>query len=730
MHLQLQYLHTDVHIQSLLVRAMCFLMGGAIVPPIIASESPNALVTVILAAHERKAQWVSFIPLSGTAPSKTHFDPPDGKVEVLLPPNDPVLVCAGAAGAATQCRTILPGRESDCYFVLTPGHTVRGFIAMEEPLPLRGILVRVRLAQLHSRRPVILPIERVQDSFIVGIDADPSGSFEFCHLAPGEYTLEVALPGGRVHETEIISVPDLWDVPTVITVPPVVVPGGVDLLISVMTVDGVAVSAASVGASQPAGESARATMFQGTADVDGRIRFRGLHPSLPLVVGCSAEGLVRAQIEFSSPPETVTCQLRTFAEVRGSVTTDTEAPVQGAQVSIARITATTDNAGNFVIRQVPPGAWNLSVTAPGYAKLQRAVTVAEAETQEIADLILQPADEARGKVIDDATGEPIVGARVELLDRSDVTAIADEDGRFAIAVDGPNDRIRVSAAAYADRDVTLGVDEETIVRLVQPGSIRVQVWRDDGGDDVCAACTVNISTDNRQHSALTDGTGVVLFQGLPPGVYYVSRETARVGSLSISISGGDGKHVSVASDVMSSVELGRRPIGELRVYVAPEPDASWQLIAASPSGSAVGVRQVDGSFSIPYRPDVEAALQLSRGDVSVRIGTLAPAVAGSAVHLALGGGGVRIAFASDSSVTQMCEVRSVSGAVSAWGWLRVNAVLEVPFLKPGTYVVTAGGRAVGGPFTIHANEWVSVRVNELNAAASSGHQHATSSKPI
>ncbi|HVL99399.1 MAG TPA: carboxypeptidase-like regulatory domain-containing protein, partial [Egibacteraceae bacterium] len=142
----------------------------------------------------------------------------------------------------------------------------------------------------------------------------------------------------------------------------------------------------------------------------------------------------------------------------------TGAGVGGATVTADGRTATTDAGGSFVIGELAPATYTVTVTAPGYLQASETATVTAGETTTVT-VQLQREPPRRGAiaglVIDANTGAVIVGATVTADGRS---ATTDASGRYTIADLPPATyTVTVTADGYtqASRTVTVTAGETT-----------------------------------------------------------------------------------------------------------------------------------------------------------------------------------------------------------------------------------------------------------------------------
>ncbi|MFM8386286.1 MAG: carboxypeptidase regulatory-like domain-containing protein [Planctomycetia bacterium] len=195
------------------------------------------------------------------------------------------------------------------------------------------------------------------------------------------------------------------------------------------------------GAAQPGQQPAGDPTTPASARTDAQGRFK-IGPVVPgpvmsAVVKASGYTSFSASMWTGNPwPDvaveqvgTVDVSLKRGGSITGRVRSADGLPIAGANVVAAGSgmmgmaamwvgspTATTDPTGAFTIAGVPPGDYNLTADAPGFAQADAGsdstkVTVPEAGGTLTMDLVLTAAGVVTGRVTD-TKGEPVAGARV------------------------------------------------------------------------------------------------------------------------------------------------------------------------------------------------------------------------------------------------------------------------------------------------------------------------------
>lgn len=111
-------------------------------------------------------------------------------------------------------------------------------------------------------------------------------------------------------------------------------------------------------------------------------RVSNLAPLLLVVVGCLWPAAITAQAQKGA--------------IAGTVTDSTKAPLRGAQVSVEpqAVNVASDEQGQFVVNDLNPGSYTLTITYVGFAKFERMVNVAAGQRVNLdAELQVQSTNE-------------------------------------------------------------------------------------------------------------------------------------------------------------------------------------------------------------------------------------------------------------------------------------------------------------------------------------------------
>ncbi|HLU46983.1 MAG TPA: carboxypeptidase-like regulatory domain-containing protein, partial [Planctomycetota bacterium] len=94
-----------------------------------------------------------------------------------------------------------------------------------------------------------------------------------------------------------------------------------------------------------------------------------------------------------------------------------------------RITTASGPDGTFVLSGLGPHAYTVAAIAPGFGRGEKRVSRPEDTEEAWVEILLEPGVTIRGRVIDEVTGDPISGARVNA---QEVRSETDAEGRFVL----------------------------------------------------------------------------------------------------------------------------------------------------------------------------------------------------------------------------------------------------------------------------------------------------------
>jgi hypothetical protein len=444
------------------------------------------------------------------------------------------------------------------------------------------------------------------------IEADELGLFRLPLLLPGAYQLEIQrkdgsrdlgpsfeitaprLPPGVPHATLDLGV--------------VALELGEQLVVHVVDDLGNGVVGASVSALQdPTGVAPRRR--RSSSREGGVVVLSGLDVTMVTHVGCTAEGYRRGEVRVESladSPECVVARLGSI-EARIVAASNNEEPLPGAWVEVegpdgAVQNVTANDGGVVAVSQLPPGWHRVRFGADHFVGRSLGFELAAGSQRRLGDIELDSTYPLRGEVVDTTSRDPIVGARVRVVEppaRGVVESAADGSfevpspltGRVSLAVEAPG-----YAPARVEYTIPEDPDEAFVtVELGSAGFLHIVVWAQ---GYPCAGCRVFVAPAEDVGLGLGAGgslhtgpDGVAQTPPLPPGSYWVERpQTAQHGDLTVVRGGGERKLAVVKPSETTSVEFGnhREP---LQVVLTPPLAEGWTLYARDGEGDAPSRRE-------------------------------------------------------------------------------------------------------------------------------------------
>ncbi len=185
-------------------------------------------------------------------------------------------------------------------------------------------------------------------------------------------------------------------------------------------------------------------------------------------------------------------------------------------------TAKTESDGGFSVPALPEPPYMLRIEHPAYS----AARIDRLETEDALEVTLRTGVTIRGGVVDDWSGSPVGGVRIELEGPVERTTQSGRDGGFGFRrvpagvyealfrhedYESYGETIEVESPRYVDRPQELNQ-----VRLIPGGTIEGEV-RDAYGDLVAKAeVTVGFPPD-WDLAVRTGSTGRFILRGIPPG---------------------------------------------------------------------------------------------------------------------------------------------------------------------------------------------------------------------
>ncbi len=438
-------------------------------------------------------------------------------------------------GAAYQIRATAPGFQTSLSGLQTaPGEAATlNFILQPSPGSITGIV---------TEEGTGLPLEgisvRVYDSRDVTVDTtltDAGGLYAIASLPPGSYTL---LFSSSAFAARTIGATVRPGENTVVNVRLVRLTGSMEGF--VRTTSGLPLVGASISVIDNGTVVAR-----DTADAEGEFLISGLFPK-SYTVNAAAEGFATKTLGvFIRPLETSVLEFAlesTTGIIRGTATDSAGAPLAGAVIglnsnllgiSMLRERTVTDNQGIFLLRDIAPGDYVLSIMLRGFQNAIISTTVRADTLTTLSIPLLPNPGSIQGTVVDDegAPIAPAVSVNVRINDINGglaATPPVDSASQFRADDLAPGTySVLASATGYRTESATVTVlsgqeTATTIVLAPLPGSIQGtiadrQTRLPIGGAMVKAVTQNGIILG----IAMTDQNGFYQIDGLRPGSYVV-----------------------------------------------------------------------------------------------------------------------------------------------------------------------------------------------------------------
>ncbi len=654
-----------------------------------------------------------------------------------LPPG-PAMLCSGAALIAVTCDEIYFERglveESTPLIPIDvrfeDGLEVVGRYLLDT-WPVAGARVAVVPADLEATRPYTLPLgmgDKVSAGLQREVITGDDGRFTVPALAGGDYFLETVLPSGRVHRSQPFTLPQAaglrfelavdelstisWDLGDLDVL------DGLALQVQVRDPDGVPIPRARVAARQGITELDLVS-FEGVSGASGDVWLSGFNVDQEVHLSCRAPGYSAFEEDYELVPVTVECVLEPLAAVIGEVIDPGGAAVPGATVTLepspdteavtaprVQMATPSTSGSRFLISDLEPGDWQMTVAAPGYEVAERPLTLAPGERLDLGAIVLLAGTEIAGVVIDAESQEPIPGAEILGVEPlGSAWARSDSDGAFKVtASPGRALGLEVSAEGYATAAVSVPVEridagDPLVVELTEAGWLRVVIW-DATVDRPCQGCLVTIWPGATR--LRTDRWGEALSGPLAAGWYNVYRpRVAHLGSAVVAQDDAERRTAKVEPDEITTVRFGDRT-DSLRVVLQPPAEPGWRLSARTPWHVENAARREDGSFLIHRRPDEALDLFVvfhdreANADAEIWQTTLTADFDAEELVLTLGGASVtgRATLDGEPVAGERVRLRSMGHEVRATVHSRADGSFHLPWVPPGVYFLAIGSSNV------------------------------------
>ncbi|MFO0981575.1 MAG: carboxypeptidase regulatory-like domain-containing protein [Planctomycetota bacterium] len=463
-----------------------------------------------------------------------------------------------APGSADNVEVSV-GATTRVTLTLVPGARITGSVRGEDG----AAVADARVTAFRTKGGLFNMMTEGQRSFMANAQTDADGRFTIDRLHAGDYRVmvvprtheppesqKVTLAEGEVKELSFLAKAGL-------TVSGVVREAGGD---------GQPLKGAKVSATQaqgmfgwPGADQAMRGEDRGVAtDEAGRFQCAGL-PAGELRLSVKLKGFLAHERKVHAGDQDLQVELERAGSIKGIVisTVDSE-PVKQFQMALRKQGGGGFNFANmadmferprrfetkdgvFVVEDLDPASYTLTVTATGFARqVKENVAVVKARQTKGQVIFLQPEGWIRGQVIAEDTGKPLAGARVlrkakdtpfggmfaMLTESSNV--VTDADGKFRVGGFG-TEKVTLEAVAdgYARKtsdeiEVTAGrgVDDVRIV-LDRGCGVRGVVLGADEKPQVRASVIAQKPAGMQMGMTSSDVQGRFEILGLVPGDYQV-----------------------------------------------------------------------------------------------------------------------------------------------------------------------------------------------------------------
>ena len=277
-------------------------------------------------------------------------------------------------------------------------------------------------------------------------------------------------------------------------------------------------------------------------DANGIFIFQRLPQARTATLHVQGKGYAKARLDaVLTGTKGLEFKLEREAQIEGRLSyVDSDAPVESATISVESIhptagggRASVDANGHYVVRNLPPGTYNVYLQegpAGWTAAANAVVKVAEGQTASKVDMILVRVGYVTGRVTDRNTNEPIANYKISMYDaarpapqKRSHSVQTDESGTYRFsAAPGPGLIVGSSPPGYQDDDyIDENVDVvegETIVADFQFSKGTPSIFRTltETGDPVPGA-RITDSFGGRRDYGISNEHGELTVHGLRPG---------------------------------------------------------------------------------------------------------------------------------------------------------------------------------------------------------------------
>lgn len=470
---------------------------------------------------------VRIVDLNGNTITTTFTDL-DGQYEVnnLTPGSYGVLASAPDFQTNSATVMLLPGETTVANVTLTPDPgAIIGTITDTGGNPLSNVLIRV-----------------VDDTgFLVGtVLTDSNGTYVFNGLAPGNYTVTAIADGfqsastGAIVQSNETTIVDQSLVSNPGSIAGTVTPVVDGTLLTLTTSNGV-----------PIGTS--------LADSNGNFQFDNLQPGQYIVTATAPNYQTSTAGATVVSDQTTAVSITIVpnpAEVGGVITDTSGSPVTNATIQVIDVNGTvlqtggTDQSGQYVIGNLPPGAFTLVVNAQDFSSATDGITLEPGQIITNANFVLIPDPGGIVGQIVDTNGDVIAGATIIIRNADNLpirTTTTNEFGEFLVDGIAPGSYTVVATATdFSTTFVGVMVlsNEDSIANIILTslvGNISGTVV-DENGDPITGNNTGIKLFDNSGtllETLVADSDGTFSILGLQPGQYLINATATNYSANSI-----------------------------------------------------------------------------------------------------------------------------------------------------------------------------------------------------
>ena len=223
----------------------------------------------------------------------------------------------------------------------------------------------------------------------------------------------------------------------------------------------------------------------------------------------TAGGILFFNPQLSTTPPTMT----TGSLIGKVLNSATGNPMQGTAITLTGgLSANTDATGSFIISDITPNTYQVTISATGYTSQNYQVMIMAGTTTDLQTINLAPTPQVTtvtGRVTDTSTGQPVAGAKVSVASTS-LTALTDTAGAYSLSgINSLDFSLKASAAGYnsnISNITTMGYGTYSVDLTLEPnipGDISItSLSTDSAGYPASAEVTINGIVRNQSLSPI------------------------------------------------------------------------------------------------------------------------------------------------------------------------------------------------------------------------------------